>query len=104
VHPDHNYWFSWKTLRTLLEKHDYEILEEAVYSYGVFNLTSFRKDVVSLVGRLIGKKIPAYQEDECTRSILHRFVDLIGSPVRWALYKLNSFFAEGLMVVIRPKQ
>lgn len=103
VHPDHNYWFSWKTLNTLLDKHEYKILEEAVYSYGVFNLKSFRRDVVSLFGRLIGKSIPAYQEDECTRSISHRLADLIGSPVRRALFNRNSFFAEGLMVVIRPK-
>ena len=32
VHPDHNYWFSYKTIRTLMEKNGYDINEMLTYS------------------------------------------------------------------------
>ncbi|MEW6278106.1 MAG: methyltransferase domain-containing protein [Candidatus Eremiobacterota bacterium] len=37
VHPDHNYWFSYRTIRTLLEKSGYRLDDVALYSshYGI---------------------------------------------------------------------
>lgn len=104
VHPDHNYWFSWKTMNTLLTKHGYLVQEEAVYSYGVFNWSTFAKEIMSLVGKIVGKRIPTSIEDDCSKSFSHSVFDLLGFPIRWMLYRLNPFFAEGLMFVVRQKE
>ena len=104
VHPDHNYWFSWKTLHTLCEKYGYRVEKEAVYSYGVFNFATLAKEIQSLLGRIIGKRIPTYKGDECARTISHSILDILGFPIRWLLYTLNPFFGEGLIFVIRPKR
>jgi len=34
VHPDHNFWFSYRTLKSLLEKNGYKIIDAAVYGKG----------------------------------------------------------------------
>lgn len=101
VHPDHNYWFSWRTLHTLLEKHGYLVQEEAVYSFGVFSWSTFAREFVSLVGMIVGKRIKTSVEDEGLKSFSHRVLDMLGFPIRWMLYRLNPFFAEGLMFVVR---
>lgn len=104
VHPDHNYWFSWKTLNTLLTKHGYLVQEEAVYSYGVFSFATCAREIMSLVGKMIGKRIPTCVEDEGLKSFSHSLLDCFGFPIRWILYRLNPFFAEGLMVAVRPQE
>lgn len=103
VHPDHNYWFSWKTLSTLLQKHGYRVCEEAIYSYGVFNWATFRKEVQKLFGYFIGKKVKTSREDDLSETMTHVVLNILSFPVRLFLYKLNPFFGEGLMFVIKPE-
>lgn len=102
VHPDHNCWFSWKTLSTLLQKNGYRICEQALYSYGVFDWKTFRKEVRKLFGRFVGKRIKTSREDEGSDTLGHIILNIMGFPLRFLCYKLNPFFGEGLMFVVKP--
>lgn len=50
VHPDHNYWFSYKTLDTLLKKNGYQIDEMLVYSF--FDYTIPLKKISEKINRV----------------------------------------------------
>ena len=84
VHPDHNYWFSWKTLSTLLIKNGYRIEETLVYSFAEWRLGSLKNNI--------------REEKSC--SFLKT---IIGFLIRRYLYKKNPFFADGLIFVVRPQ-
>ncbi len=104
VHPDHNYWFSWKTLSTLLEKHGYRLCESAVYSYGVFNWATFLRELQKLAAGIGGKNIKGDPEDESSAHILKTFAMLLMFPIRLVLYACNPFFADGLLFVVEKTE
>jgi len=60
VHPDHNYWFSWKTLSTLLKKNGYVIKE--IYAY------SFIDHEISILKRVIKKIFINSTQAICTNT------------------------------------
>jgi len=45
VHPDHNYWFSYKTLDALIKKNGYYVKEILVHSFLDYNVSIFKKIV-----------------------------------------------------------
>jgi len=51
VHPDHNYWFSYKTLDTLMKKNGYRVKEILVYSFFDYNVSipSILKNINSAI-------------------------------------------------------
>ncbi|GEM_PF-542413 len=109
VHPDHNYWFSWSTLASLLSKNGYQIIDVRLYSFIDYKRPLIR----SLVRRTVKKKSsrPATNKKAgCApaTSFLSRrkIIRGIGSVVqilgRRLLYKLNPFFADGLIFVVKP--
>ena len=51
VHPDHNYWFSWKTLSALLKKNGYVINEICTYSF-----VDYKKSILKMVIKKIFSK------------------------------------------------
>lgn len=112
VHPDHNYWFSYKTLCTLLQKNHFQIEEIRVYT--LFDHT------VSL-----SKKICQKIKNECTNekinnknplNMQNRFtsknqLSKIPSPqyfiefiIRRLIYRKNPFFvSDGIIAVVKPQ-
>ena len=51
VHPDHNYWFSYMTIKTLMKKNGYNIEEMLVYSF--FNSQLTIKKIVKGIWSII---------------------------------------------------
>jgi len=72
VHPDHNYWFSYKTLETLLKKNSYQIDE--MFTYSFYHRFKFKK-----LNRLPG-------------FLLRRFIQR----------RNVFFASDGIIVVVRP--
>lgn len=111
VHPDHNYWFSWSTLTSLLLKNGYQVIEARLYSFIDYKRPLLR----SFVGKIVRKRS---SRTELTRksgsqeafSGSRRIMRGIGSRVRALaqilsrrfLYKFSPFFADGLIFVVRP--
>ncbi|MBZ0280224.1 MAG: class I SAM-dependent methyltransferase [Anaerolineae bacterium] len=78
VHPDHNYWFSYHTITTLLKKHNYKIEQVAMYS---------------------NQLSPVFQRTP--NSSFLRF--LVAVPKRLLvrlLYRITPFWGDGLIVVV----
>lgn len=74
VHPDHNYWFSYKTLDTLMEKNGYIVMDTLVYTF--FDYSISLKKI---------KKIP--------KVIIRKY-----------LSHRNPFFvSDGIIVVVKPE-
>lgn len=112
VHPDHNYWFSWSTLTSLLLKNGYQIIDARLYSF-----IDYKHPLIRSLVRKIAKKKSSQTattrkvENVQTSSLVSRKIMRgIGSRVRgvariWSrrfLYRLNPFFADGLIVVVKP--
>jgi len=108
VHPDHNYWFSWKTLSTLLTKNGYVINEILAYSFIDHKTPIFKKVAKKILGR--GK---GYNNGKVIQRGTFKRTSLIGLSnkikamtnilIRRYLYSKNSFFADGLIFVVKPK-
>lgn len=74
VHPDHKCWYSYITLRNLLQTHGFKVTKVLLYSY---------RDI-----KLINRFSP--------RILLNRSVLL-----RKIFYRVNPFFADGLIFVVK---
>lgn len=111
VHPDHNYWFSYKTLLTLISKNGYVVKEILVYSYSNYKMPSLR----GLISK-IESKIQRRQSAEAQGKL--RFPRRGSNPVasvisaiklasavlfRKVLYRANPFLADGIIAIVRPK-
>ncbi|BDZ69139.1 class I SAM-dependent methyltransferase [Methanobacterium ferruginis] len=55
VHPDHNYWFSYRTLCALLNKNQYQIEELRVYSF-YDHTVSIPKKIYKGIKKIVVKK------------------------------------------------
>lgn len=102
VHPDHNYWFSWSTLTSLLSKNGYQIIDARLYSFIDYKHPLIRSLVRKIVKKKPSRPVTAKKagctpgtSSLCSEKIIYR----IGSRVRGAveilsrrlLYKLNPF-------------
>src|SRR5262249_9434356 len=106
VHPDHNYYYSRTTLRTLLAKCGLGVIEEYVYVFDVDYLPARRlrgarffdargrseaRPVHSSVRRVLGRLLrrsPADMPAEIGRTMLPSF-----------LYRRTPYWGDGLVVV-----
>ncbi|HVA01371.1 MAG TPA: methyltransferase domain-containing protein [Terriglobia bacterium] len=87
VHPDHNYWFSYRTLTTLLRKSGFSVT--AVYSY-TFEPGSFVK-------RVNGNGTKASGSSPARGGLSTFFKRKTKSVIAEALYRRSSFWGEGLI-------
>lgn len=117
VHPDHNYWFSYKTLKTLMEKNGYHIDELLVYSF--FNYILSASEIVGKIwrgvlskptpkkGKKTGRNIQVQQTKQCNIIVsLYSFVKCLPiCLVRKYISKRNPFFAaDGIIAVVSPEK
>lgn len=80
VHPDHNYWFSYHTITTLMKKHGYQIEKVLMYSMQL---------------RPIFFRAPG--------TALWRFI--LAVPKRLllrTLYSISPYWGDGIIVVAKP--
>jgi hypothetical protein len=86
VHHDHNYWFSYNTITTLIKKHGYEVRDVVVYTFqpiGTAPVQAMARRAPRLFTRYL-RAVP--------RLLMARL-----------LYRLNPFWGDGLIVVSRLK-
>jgi len=112
VHPDHNYWFSWSTLVSLLSKNGYQILDARLYSFIDYKHPLVRSFVRKIVKKKSSRTASTKKVviPEASSLVSRKIMRGIGSRVRGAvqissrrfLYKLNPFFADGLIVIVKP--
>jgi 2-polyprenyl-3-methyl-5-hydroxy-6-metoxy-1,4-benzoquinol methylase len=86
VHPDHNYWFSWSTMTALLRKNGYQIIDTQVYNYKDLQIS------IPYINIFKWRRIIKY---------LKSFCEIIS---RRLMYKLNPFFADGLIFIVKPSE
>jgi 2-polyprenyl-3-methyl-5-hydroxy-6-metoxy-1,4-benzoquinol methylase len=82
VHPDHNYWFSYKTITNLLQRHGYSVEQLAVYTS------------LPIAGKLPGRS-------EQHGSWWTKLKSLPKSLVARAMFATSSFWGDGIIVVAR---
>lgn len=111
VHPDHNYWFSWSTLTSLLSKNGYQIIDTRLYSF-----IDYKRPLIRcLAGKLkkasfriaANKKVNSLATSspvtgKLARSSWSRIKGVARILSRRFLYRLNPFFADGLIVIVKP--
>lgn len=116
VHPDHNYWFSYKTVKTLMEKNGYHIEEILTYSFFNFNLSV--KNMVRKIWSIIRNKnkkseVPSNDikdikktQDKQSNALDHAYLFLKRTPellLRKYIHKKNPFFvADGIILLVSP--
>ena len=113
VHPDHNYWFSYKTLETLMRKNGYHIEELLVYSF-FDHILSFGKMVRKLWCRIFRRKVNLKNTNSTKKNLQTRQQNILISVflllkripellARKYIHKQNPFFvADGIIVVVKP--
>ena len=116
VHPDHNYWFSYMTVKTLMKKNGYNIEEMLVYSF--FNSQLTVKNVIKKIWSIIHNKkkkdkisinnIENIKKAQDKPSVLKSgYLFLKRSPellLRKYIHKRNPFLvADGIIVVVKPE-
>jgi hypothetical protein len=101
VHPDHNYWFSWKTLSTLLLKHGYLVKEILVYDIDEFKESLFQKVIKNIFRTTANdKKMSKYSDVEQAPTLGDRVRQFINFPIEKYFIKRNPFFANGLIFIV----
>lgn len=116
VHPDHNYWFSYKTIKTLMEKNGYNVDEMLTYSF--FNSQLTVKNVAKKIWSIIHNKkkankillsnIKNIKKAQDKPNILKSaYIFFKRTPellLRKYIHKRNPFFvADGIIVVVKPE-
>ena len=106
VHPDHNFWFSRTTLRTLLAKSGLCVLEEYVYVFDVDYLPARRlrgtrffdsrgqiepRQVRSSVRRMLGRLL--------RRGLANVPAEVGRTLLSAILYRRTAYWGDGLVVV-----
>jgi len=112
VHPDHNYWFSWSTLVSLLSKNGYQIIDARLYSFIDYKQPLIRTFVRKMVkkkpsGTAATRKVESQRDSSL---VSRKIMRTIGSRVKGVarilsrrfLYSLNPFFADGLILIVKP--
>jgi len=107
VHPDHNYWFSWKTLSSLLTKNGYIINEILTYSYTDHKIPILQKAIGKILCKknilkeeIVEKKLSKKIQVNKLSNRVKNIVDIL---IKRYLYKRNPFFADGLIFIVKPK-
>lgn len=101
VHPDHNYWFSWKTLSTLLLKHGYMINEILVYDIDEFKESLSKKVFKNVFNQKTNNKtMSKYINNEQASTIGDKIRQFINYPIEKYFLKRNPFFADGLIFIV----
>lgn len=103
VHPDHNYWFSYHSLTTLLRKKGYQVTELCVYSFQPLRLFGVKP------GRLRQELAQMNRGDVSTaisrssigrRGRLRRYLRSLPKRILVAfLYRLTPFWGDGVIAV-----
>ncbi|HKZ39820.1 MAG TPA: methyltransferase domain-containing protein [Candidatus Hodarchaeales archaeon] len=109
VHPDHNYWFSYYTLKNLIQKKNFKIEEIYVYSFqqtGVLPVTSRL-----LFKRLFGKQGERTDQKSSssnspvkvlfTKRFLAYFQSLPKRVLVSVLYKKTPFWGDGIIISVK---
>jgi SAM-dependent methyltransferase len=103
IHPDHNYWFSYHTIVTLLIKCGYEIQEVYVYSFKSTQLLPRRTLQPVTAGGGIAVDGETLQAPLPSRSSARNVLSYIRAlPMRILaafLYSRTPFFGDGIIVV-----
>ena len=110
VHPDHNFWFSFHTLKRLLTKNGYDIVKTAVYTQGSYHRLlagRFFKPPIQLEipdrsGSATGgsSNLPGKKTQSLVKRIKRNFTAL----VHGILLNRNPFFADGLIFIVKPTE
>jgi 2-polyprenyl-3-methyl-5-hydroxy-6-metoxy-1,4-benzoquinol methylase len=103
VHPDHNYWFSYTTIKNLLKKAQLEINETYVYSFQVVRILPKQKRQVSRKKDTNGRSNAgnlASHPNTMIR-ILHYSKSLLRKLFIHILYKRTPFWGDGLIMVCK---
>jgi SAM-dependent methyltransferase len=107
VHPDHNYWFSYATATHLVRQSGLEIQNTYVYSLqpsGLFSRARERPGRGSTdPGGVSSKDIPSPSGDSASagKRILHYLRTFPRRVLFSSLYRINPFFADGIVIVAR---
>lgn len=107
VHPEHNYWFSYATATHLLRQSGLEIQKTYVYSLQPSDLFSNvtrrlrnqREDRPN--ARKTEMTARADRETPTARRILHYLRTFPRRAVFSTLYRINPFFADGIVFIAR---
>lgn len=110
VHPDHNYWYSWSTLKTLLAKNNFEVRECRAYSS-----IDYRKSPVAALFALPQKSFPGQEQvvSPCPTDSTKKRLSVTGKVFRRIrhvtkliiyryFFRKNPFFADGIIFVVTP--
>lgn len=108
VHPDHNYWFSYHTICTLLQKNHFQIEELRVYTLFDHTVSLYKKIYQRIKKENIDNKNPMNTQKSTTKNqqlkipSLRYFMEFI---IRRLIYKKNPFFvSDGIIVVVKPNK
>lgn len=120
VHPDHNYWFSYKTLDMLLGKNGYQIEQMLVYSFFDYIAPLSRKisEKIREIFRVSKTQVAVEIADTKLSRKKHglpftrrNILETASFSVKWMLeflirrylYHRNPFFvSDGIIVVVKP--
>lgn len=117
VHPDHNYWFSYMTVKTLMEKNGYKIEEMLTYSFFYSQLTVKKivKKIWSIIFSNKEKKNEIFlnnithinKAQDKPNVLKSAYLFFKRSPellLRKYIQRRNPFLvADGIIVVVRPE-
>jgi len=107
VHPDHNYWFSYATATHLVRQSGLEIQNTYVYSLQPSNLFSVATRRLTRRGEDSAEDRGQDTTPESANSapawgrILHYLRTLPRRALFSTLYRINPFFADGIVIVAR---
>jgi len=107
VHPDHNYWFSYATATHLVRQSGLEIQNTYMYSLqpsGLFSAARKRpghgrKNPDGASRENI--ELPSAKSTSAAKRILHYLRTLPRRAFFSSLYRVNPFFADGIVIVAR---
>jgi len=109
VHPDHNYWFSYHTLRSLLRKNGYEVLAVCTYSFVNHRLPliySLWRKARGLSQRIAlprsKQKLKHNAKESAQFGVAKMLKYALQVLIRRLLYNRTPFFADGLIFIVRP--
>ena len=101
VHPDHNCWYSWKTLSTLLNKHGYVINEILVYDSYDFKESIYKRITKNIFKKKDIRESAIKNRDDTPKSSSPgNFNRLVHFAIKRYLCKKNPFFGDGLIFVV----
>lgn len=111
VHPDHNYWYSLHTIRSLFEKHGYEAHCVGVYSQHNFHrsisghlwnkITGKAAGSTSEPVTAIGNLAPQGRKSSITPDVRGWIKATAITIIFRVLISRNPFFADGLILLVK---